>query len=112
MRSALCCLSPRASDEFFLIVPRLPSWPQGRWGTPLSLLLFVRTSFLLPFEHYSHMLRGAQNRACQSPGTRLKPLKRPVNQDAVSQQKCSGYELADGNWGEEESDFLPGRCHL
>jgi hypothetical protein len=63
MRSALCCLSPRASDEFFLLVPRLPSWPQGRWGAPLSLLLlFFSTPFLLPFEHYSHMLRGAPNR--------------------------------------------------
>ena len=45
MRSALCRLSPRASDEFFLIIPRLPSWPQGRWGTPLTLRLVSTTSF-------------------------------------------------------------------
>jgi len=45
VRSALCRLSPRASDEFFLIFPRLPSWPQGRWGTPLTLRLISITSF-------------------------------------------------------------------
>jgi hypothetical protein len=53
--SALCCLSPRASDEFFLFVPRLPSWPQGHWGMPLALRL-------LPFEHDNYAPRGAPNR--------------------------------------------------
>jgi hypothetical protein len=38
MRSALRRLSARASDGLFLLVPRPPSWPQGRWGTPLALL--------------------------------------------------------------------------
>jgi len=31
-------LSPWASDDFFLLVRRLPGWPQAMWGHRLLLL--------------------------------------------------------------------------
>ena len=51
------------TGRLLIPVPRLLSWPQGRWGTPLALRLLFITSFRLPFEHDSHILRGAPNRA-------------------------------------------------
>ena len=72
MRSAHCRLSPRASNEFFLLVPRLPSWPQGRGVRPrlydsFSSPPFPCHSSMIVMRLVAHRTHRALFRAAGSP---------------------------------------------
>src|SRR5437879_230001 len=59
---ALRRFSLRASDRFFLVVPRPPDWPLGWWG-PSQDLLALSSPPCLPFDHYNQAPRGAASSA-------------------------------------------------